>query len=195
MRDPAVPAASRCDASADALTRLRAATRALHDQLDARLPLARVGAGRGDYLAHLAVLQPWLAALGPVVQRIGWGDGYARLAADDLTQAGEPMPAAWAPHWPAAASACGFVWGVAYVIEGSQLGGQALYRRLAGTLAPLPLTFLRGHGDATGPRWRGFLAALHEALDTPAALDAACDGARWAFATLIDRYKKRGLIA
>ena len=187
-------AASSRNESVDALKRLRAATQALHHQLDAQLPLARIDARRSDYLAHLCVLQPWLAALAPFMQRIGWGDGYARLAADDLALAGEPVPAAWTPAWPASSAAPGFVWGVAYVVEGSQLGGQTLYRRLQGALAPLPLNFLRGHGDATGSHWRRFLAALDEALDSHTAIDAACDGAVWAFTTLIDNYKRKGLV-
>ena len=177
------------------LDRLRTATRALHEELDLQLPLARPGAGRNDYLNHLRTLQPWLAAVTPLLSRTGWGEGLAALAARDLAQAGEPVPAPWdlQPHRHAGVP--GFDWGVAYVAEGSQLGGQVLYRRLAAALAPLQADYLRGRGDATGAHWRDFLQALRGALTTPPTTDAACDGAVWAFTTLIDNYKKQGLMA
>ena len=76
-------------------------------------------------------------------------------------------------------------WGVAYVIEGSRLGGQVLYRRLAEPLAPHPLRYLQGAGGQTGARWRAFLESLRAALDTPARIQAACDGAAWAFERLL----------
>lgn len=179
---------------ADVLGRLRDATRGLHEALDSQLPLARAGAGRRDYLDHLRTLQPWLAALAPWLTRTGWGGDLDALAASDLAQAGEPEPHSLALQPPPGAGLPGFAWGVAYVVEGSQLGGQVLYRRLQATLAPMEPHYLRGRADTTGAHWRGFLQALRDALDTPEDTDAACDGAQWAFTTLIDNYKKQGLM-
>lgn len=78
-------------------------------------------------------------------------------------------------------------WGVRYVIEGSRLGGQVLYRRLAPALAPHPLDYLLGAGARTGARWRSFLAELQAALDTPARVAAACQGAVLAFECLLQQ--------
>ena len=85
--------------------------------------------------------------------------------------------------WPAQASAA-YRWGVCYVVEGSQLGGAVLYKRLASRLAPHPLDYLRGNGSP-GPRWQQFLAALRANVVEPAQIEDACAGARDAFDRLI----------
>ncbi|WP_053845034.1 biliverdin-producing heme oxygenase [Paracidovorax avenae] len=75
-------------------------------------------------------------------------------------------------------------WGMAYVVEGSQLGGQWLYRRLAQPLAPHPLRYLQGSGSRTAERWKDFTARLARNVQTPADIEAACAGARAAFDAL-----------
>ena len=85
--------------------------------------------------------------------------------------------------WPAQASAA-YRWGVCYVVEGSQLGGAVLCKRLASRLAPHPLDYLRGNGSP-GPRWQQFLAALRANVVEPAQIEDACAGARDAFDQLI----------
>ena len=85
--------------------------------------------------------------------------------------------------WPAQAGAA-YRWGVCYVVEGSQLGGAVLYKRLASRLVPHPLDYLRGNGSP-GPRWQQFLAALRANVVEPAQIEDACAGARDAFDRLI----------
>jgi heme oxygenase len=92
--------------------------------------------------------------------------------APDARDAGE--------EWPADASAA-YRWGVCYVVEGSQLGGTVLYRRLAGQLAPHPLNYLKGGSEGPGPRWRRFTEALREQVRGSAQVGEACAGARDAF--------------
>lgn len=75
-------------------------------------------------------------------------------------------------------------WGFAYVVEGSQLGGQVMFRQLAERLAPHPLRYLQGEGAGTGARWREFVALLRAQVASPAAVQAACRGATAAFAGL-----------
>lgn len=75
-------------------------------------------------------------------------------------------------------------WGFAYVVEGSQLGGQVMHRQLATRLAPHPLRYLQGRGAETGAHWKSFLALLRSHLATPQATAAACIGAQAAFAGL-----------
>jgi heme oxygenase len=178
----------------DVLAALRQATAPRHERLDSALPLAAGDATLADYAAHLHLLRDWLLPLQ------SWLNGY-----DDGPQG--PAGLAPAPHlalieadlaesslagydgavhldatpWPRDASAA-YRWGVAYVVEGSQLGGAVLYKRLAEQLAPHPLRYLRGAGETgPGPRWRTFMQALREQVTTPEASIEACAGACDAF--------------
>jgi len=177
--------------AADPLAALRAATASRHEQLDSSLPLGAPDASLRDYAAHLALLRAWLAPLQ------AWSAGYtdgpqgvpgfandARLVLIDADLAEPDMPATAAPAtrdgWPDGASAA-WRWGVAYVVEGSQLGGAVLYARLRERLAPHPLRYLKGEGDGPGPRWRAFMQALRAHVRTPAESAEACAGACAAF--------------
>lgn len=191
-------------ATPDPLQALRSATAAQHAQLDARLAIAAPGASLADYARHARALAAWLQALQPhlhTLQATAPEFDFtppARLAALQADLHG--LQAAAAGAWPppcevarrhAAAALAGHAgqpaavcWGFAYVVEGSQLGGQVLYRRLAQRLAPHPLRYLQGAGAATGQRWARFLALLRSQLACGPALRAACDGATAAFAAL-----------
>ncbi|KQP17639.1 biliverdin-producing heme oxygenase [Pseudorhodoferax sp. Leaf267] len=171
---------------------LRDATRSLHHLLDSQLPLARPDAGVADYLSHLRVLRGWLLALAPLLQPTGWGQGYLQALDADLAQAGAvaaPVTAAAPADDPA------FALGVAYVVEGSQLGGQVLLRRLRQSGVDHGLRYLQGRGEATGAHWGAFLKALRARLTQPAEIAAACRGACWAFEDLLARMRRAGLLA
>ena len=78
--------------------------------------------------------------------------------------------------------------GVAYVIEGSTLGGKFILARLPPALASLRGTataFLEGYGAETGARWRSFGALVDRVIDTAAAEAEVIAGARDTFARLI----------
>lgn len=180
----------------DVLAALRQATAARHERLDSGLPLASPDATLADYAAHLQLLRAWLAPIHPWLA--GFADGpqgalgldaashLALIDADlaDPALAGYVAAAGAAPDaapWPRDASAA-YRWGVAYVIEGSQLGGAVLYKRLAGQLAPHPLRYLRGAGEGgPGPRWRGFMEALRAGVRGDEQAAEACAGACDAF--------------
>ena len=191
-------------AATDALQALRHATAARHSQLDSGLPIARADAGLADYLHHVHALSAWLQALWPALEDLQAREaGFcfapaARLSAlrEDLAHPASdpvlpwPRPSAGtqlsldralARH-PDQADAVR--WGLAYVVEGSQLGGQVLYRGLAPRLAPHPLRTLLGEGAGTGARWKAFMALLRARVATEPALEAACDGAVAGFAGL-----------
>jgi heme oxygenase len=178
----------------DVLAALRQATASRHERLDSGLPLSAPDATLADYAAHLQLLRDWLTPLQ------AWLDGFAdgpqgasglalapHLALIEADLA-EPSLAGYdgaiqrdTMPWPQDASAA-YRWGVAYVVEGSQLGGAVLYKRLAQQLAPHPLRYLRGAGEAgPGPRWRAFMGALREQVTTPEATIEACAGACDAF--------------
>lgn len=191
----------------DALQALRHATAERHALLDAGLPVGRADASLADYLDHVQALAAWLQALWPALQGLqvhAPGFGFApagRLSAlrEDLAHV---QPAT--PPWPAPsattalcleqalarhpAQADAVRWGLAYVVEGSQLGGQVLHRNLAPRLAPHPLRYLQGDGAGTGARWKAFMGLLRTHVASPPAIAAACDGALAAFQGLQAHY-------
>ncbi|KWT74141.1 MULTISPECIES: biliverdin-producing heme oxygenase [unclassified Variovorax] len=193
---------------ADVLQALRAATAPLHERLDTGLPIARADASLHDYVAHLLVLRPWLLAIrqaladaGSVALHAAARHVDAKLAdlSSDLADAGhlvtvpepEPEPAHAAAFRPAqAAGGPAFAWGLAYVVEGSQLGGVVLHRRLRDRLAPHPLRYLAGAGHEAGvaARWRDFILQLRESVADPASLRQAERGATAAFEDLLLRF-------
>lgn len=196
---------------ADVLRPLRTATHALHEALDSRLPIARDDASLADYAGHLRALRPWLQAVRdalaasgvPGLERVARRTDR-RLAAlaldlDDLgasntSEQGDgldttPRLAEEAVRDPA------FAWGLAYVLEGSQLGGMAMHKRLCARLAPHPLRYFQPV-DAPGglaAQWKEFVAQLGAALADPSAIDAARRGAVAGFRSLMPRFGLQGL--
>ncbi len=179
----------------DVLAALRTATASRHERLDSGLPLSAPDPSLDDYAAHLRMVRDWLAPLeswlagfvdGPQAAPALPSLGRLALIQADLVEPGMPEAAPMRPaaSWPLDASAA-WRWGVAYVIEGSQLGGAVLYKNLAARLSPHPLRYLRGEEGGPGPRWRIFLGALRTQVDTPEAIAEACSGACAAFDAIL----------
>lgn len=177
----------------DPLAALRAATNDQHERLDSGLPLSGPAPDLNDYAAHLTMVRDWLAPLQPWLNSFPDGPQLVlppveRLALieADLNEPGMPPLRAPAPAdtWPRDASAA-YRWGVCYVIEGSQLGGKVLYGKLAGTLAPHPLRYLKGSDAGPGPRWRAFMLALKEHVKSKDEIADACEGACVAFESIL----------
>jgi heme oxygenase len=177
----------------DPLAALRAATNEQHERLDSGLPLSGPAPDLNDYAAHLTMVRDWLASLLPWLESFPDGPQQVlspveRLALieADLNEPGMPplRTPALAYAWPRDASAA-YRWGVCYVIEGSQLGGKVLYGKLAGTLAPHPLRYLKGSDAGPGPRWRVFMLALKEHVRSADEIADACEGACAAFDSIL----------
>jgi heme oxygenase len=184
----------RCLSSADShdvLARLRAATHEQHTRLDAGLSIAAPTAGMDAYRAHLRLLWGWLAPLqqwldahegGPQDPGLLARSPRLQWLADDLAEVDAAPTRTSAESVRAPACSSEFRWGVCYVIEGSQLGGRALLRKLAPRLAPHRPRLLAGGGaDVQSTRWHEFLDALRREVRTPSAIAQACAGARFAF--------------
>jgi heme oxygenase len=195
---------------ADVLRPLRTATHALHEALDSQLPIAREDASLADYAAHLRALRPWLESVGQALA--GAGDpGLDRVARRTERRLAALMldleDASAAPVAPGAAPAVpldahrladgardpAFAWGLAYVLEGSQLGGAAMHKRLGPRLAPHPMRYFQPVDAPEGlaAQWKDFVAQLAAALRDPAAVDAARRGAVAGFETLMPRFGVR----
>ena len=86
--------------------------------------------------------------------------------------------------------------GVAYVIEGSTLGGRFILthmRPALGHLIPHATSFLAGYGALTGPMWKQFASLCERLLVEDGAIDRAVVGARDTFAAMIGWLGEREL--
>ncbi|SEK01995.1 MULTISPECIES: biliverdin-producing heme oxygenase [unclassified Variovorax] len=192
---------------ADVLRALRTATHALHEALDSQLPIAREDASLADYAAHLRALRPWLESVRQALA--GAGDpGLDRVArrterrlAALMLDLEDASVASAAPSFAPLDAHClvdgardpAFAWGLAYVLEGSQLGGAAMHKRLGPRLAPHPMRYFQPVDAPEGlaAQWKDFVAQLAAALRDPAAVDAARRGAVAGFETLMPRFGVR----
>jgi heme oxygenase len=140
-----------------AVQQVRAATAADHDAVDAAFGEADL-ADRDSYGRFLTAHALALPAVEGALVGVGGLPELrprAPLIADDLSALGFAVPT---PLDFAAPKTSAAAFGMAYVIEGSRLGGGMLAKRVGGDLptAYLSATHLSGE-------WRGFLAALDQA--------------------------------
>lgn len=170
---------------------LRERTRHAHRALEDVLALAAPDAGRPQYAHHVAALWGWMKPIEPMLWGGSWPPGLdvgsravktAWLESDIATaQADDMLPADLVVADPVGRGSQAARFGLAYVIEGSMLGGAVLLRRLGPRLAPWPARYLRGYGTDSARYWREFLAAMADTLVTPTDIDAAADAAQAAF--------------
>jgi heme oxygenase (biliverdin-IX-beta and delta-forming) len=164
--------------------RLRDATQAHHQRLEARLDILSCIAtpdGRRALVERFhalhaeaeAALAPWLvdaAGLGFEARR-----RLPQLARDLVTVGGSAPPQ---PARPLVVADRAEALGRLYVLEGSTLGGQVIRRHVLERGDDMAgLGFLDPYGAHTGERWRSFLAVLETELDAPEPLAAAVAGA------------------
>lgn len=175
-----------------ALAALRAATQALHADLDSRSPLT-TAMTHSDYLDHAARVLGWMRPLEHGLWR-AWPDagdaalrrGKSHWLETDLMAGGlseerlRALPDCGLAPLPASPAEA---FGIAYVAEGATLGGRVLYKRLKPTLAPLPLRWLQGYGEHTGERWGSFQRLLAEHVTSAEDIALAQAAAVRAFAS------------
>lgn len=178
-----------------ALEALRAATRQAHDDLETQLAIARPGAGTAEYRAYLEAMWGWMAPFEESLWSAPWPEeveaakrnGKRHWIAEDLR------------HFDidarklASLSCSGFDpdltlqaarFGLAYVVEGAQLGTQVIRKNLEPALTPWTPRWLQGYGSDTGRRWREFTEAIELHLDHDEARRIAADTAQAAFRSL-----------
>ena len=183
----------------DPVQLLRTATHELHQRLDQNLPLARENPGLMEYRDHISVLRDWQLALKPWLSVVLDNDWSLALIAQDLAD----LPRADSSSRTRPANLCmvrqfddgsaAFCWGIAYVLEGSRLGGQVLHRRLSASLSPHPLRYLSASGP-DGHSWPKMLAALRQHLFNEQTQAAGCHGAVAAFQLLIAQFKQENML-
>jgi heme oxygenase len=186
-----------------ALELIRAATADGHRRLESALEIGRAVAGEGAYVRYLEAVLGWLAPIEPPLWSGPWPAPVAAPARDgkvawleaDLRARGRTdrqisaLPRQRALPPLATLAEC---FGVAYVVEGAQLGGQVLLRRLGPRLAPRPARWLEGYGADSGARWRSFGAALGAYLCQPEQARSAAEAARRTFELVHGWFARQG---
>lgn len=190
------------------LEAVRRATRVAHVRLEARLAILDGTLTRDRYrdliaahFGYLAAIEPQLPA--PLRARGLDVDARRKVPAllDDLRALGldaaaiDALPRCHALPRVAPDDGGASALGVAYVLEGSTLGGRVLSRHFAAALA-IDATnggrFFAGYGERTRERWRAFVDVLarSEREHESAIVDAAVE----TFATLEAWLEERGLL-
>jgi heme oxygenase len=177
------------------LTALRKATKTRHAILDGAMPLSQPDVGWEDYVQHLQILAKWLIPLenwlmqfsnGPQGERapdfICYSD-IIRADLGNLLNIQKENICSWMKSESAA-----YRWGICYVIEGSQLGGELLYKRLAARLSPHKLIYLQ---SKQAGRWPAFLKCMAQEITTQDQINSACEGAMQAFDALMQELPLR----
>ena len=169
---------------------LRTATRDQHARLESRFDLESRLSSRDQYTrlleGYLGLYRPFESRLArqphDLLARIVWPDRRRTpLLEQDLRHLG--LTAAEINNIPECDSLPPLddpdsLWGALYVIEGSNLGGQIIYRQIESRLAldrDNGVSFFFSDGADTGLVWKRFISLLEEHVSNPErAANAAC---------------------
>ena len=174
-----------------AMQALRKATGAVHQRLEDSLHVNAPGAGRAAFLSYLAALHAWQAGFEARLWKGPWPapmqaderSGKCAWMAADLASCGM-APLRTTPGWTPPLDSLPRRLGLAYVVEGAQLGTQVLGKRLAGQLGEWQPCWLQGYGEHTGARWRSFMQLAEELLASEDDRQQAATAAVQAFESL-----------
>lgn len=183
---------------------LRQATQTRHERLDSSLRIGSADADYADYLAYIAALRGWLEPVETALWARDWPSSLrpdarrrktARMEQDfDAARAlGFQVPAVpVCDRLPDVGRSRAYALGVMYVVEGSQLGGRMMAKRLEQAWPDRPFHYMAGYGGELGAMWKGFTAFLADELRSQEDLDEAVAGACDAFDTLADWLRRQG---
>lgn len=179
------------------LAHLRAHTRAVHERLETVPSLARLSApelDRTEYTGILVAILAFHSTVEPAIAAALAGMPQARALLDDRRPSAlrediaflHGSPGLARPDFPPPASA-GSALGALYVIEGGNLGGRVIARRLAVSLGVSPGKGGSFYGGLSAEMARRQWAALCLVLEDPGteiALEELAEGACRTFACL-----------
>lgn len=185
---------------------LRRATSALHAQLHASPINRRLAAGilgTEEYLEVLRatelVYRPHEGRAREALQAVipgfldCWPARWPDLVADIHSLGGHPAEPAPGPGSIPART--GAAVGILYVLEGSLLGGQAIWQRLSSQNDWADASRLRFHGIAqtlADARWAAYAALLEPLLAGDGELAAATAAAKQTFADFLTAFRRQG---
>lgn len=182
---------------------LRDATRDIHEDFEKGLKVSQPEAGRDEYFTFICAMYGWLRPFEERLWGAEWPQGMqpearrqkAAWLERDLRAAGlddediAKLPLAQ-DHLLLDTPARRF--GIAYVMEGAQLGSQVLARTLKPRLAPWPAYWLSGYGEQASAYWLSFRKQAEVSLVDDVARGEAGEAARNAFLALADWFRARG---
>lgn len=163
---------------------IRLRTQHLHAQLEAAVDLSSALASRDAYgqllLRYLTIYQPLEDQLSRLPAHLRTliqhpQRSRVRLLLDDLQALGISTPGSL-PFLVPSLLSINQVLGTLYVVEGSALGGQIIYRLLQRRLQldhTAGAAFFYGEGDQTGAAWQHFLELLQHNVSDPEQAAAA----------------------
>lgn len=176
------------------LQRFEDDTRALHVLAEQHVRILDRDATLADYRDYLRAMYGFHAP----IEEIFAGDtvldhhgftAHARRKAPlllrDLRALGDHVPPSWCTDLPDTSNVARRL-GIAYVLEGSTLGGRYILAKLPPALRGTPSAFLAGYGSATGPNWKRFAVIAERLLVSRAAEDDAIIAAQETFEKLIE---------
>lgn len=178
---------------------LRAHTRSAHENLERGLLVAQASAGKEEFLSYLRALHAWQASFEdqlwsapwPQAMDAGQRGGKCAWMHADLEQC-DVAAMESGPQWQPPLSSQAQRLGLAYVVEGAQLGTRVLNQRLAPRLDGWQPRWLQGYGRQTGEHWKNFLAQLEIMLPDAESRQEAAGAARLAFESLADWFEQCG---
>ena len=159
---------------------LREATGAIHERLHRAPPFAAIADQQLDLAGYTELMTLIAAFHFTVGEEFERGDERRQMLSQDLELLGLPAPKRLRWNSPKIRSA---QLGVAYVVEGSSLGGKVIYRQLDYLFGDSAAGrhFFRGSAS-DGQRWQALCRALESEGHNPGAIEELIDGAAAAFA-------------
>jgi heme oxygenase len=190
------------------LGQLRGRTAALHQQLE-ELPLSKSlmseNISLSTYGWYLSCMKEVMKAfdnqiLPQIASQIPQASDrpkYDAIEADlnHLAGNGVQIQAASPLQMPAMPNDA-FAWGMAYVIEGSTLGGRVILKHITpklGVTEELGARFFAGYGAGTGPMWKSFLEAMTSYALTHHAGEQIIHGALAGFGMIARHFEENGM--
>lgn len=183
---------------------MRLASADIHHSLDKSLAITRADAGQAEYMAFVCAMLGWLAPFEQLLWSKEWPaemepaarDGKRKwLECDILAGEGQEklsgVPRSQVIPKMDTLAEC---FGVAYVLEGAQMGSQVLRKTLGATLHPLPAGWLTGYDDTVAAKWNVFRNSADRHLTTDHAISAASASALATFKSLDNWFRKTGII-
>jgi heme oxygenase len=176
------------------LKRFKDDTRELHQLAETHVRILDADATVADYRTYLRAMYGFHApieeifAADTILDEHGFASQARRkapLLLRDLRALGDHAPPSWCNELPDASTLPRRV-GIAYVLEGSTLGGRYILAKLPPALRTAPSAFLAGYGHATGPNWKRFSVIAERLLVSKASEDDAVIAAQETFEKLID---------
>ena len=176
------------------LRRFKDETRDLHELAETHVRILDANATVNDYRLYLRAMYGFHAPIEEMfvgdsdLAEHGFGAPLRRkapLLLGDLRALGDHVPPIWCTVLPDSSSLARRL-GIAYVLEGSTLGGRFILAHMPAQLAGVPTAFLQGYGPSTGASWKAYAAIAERLLATRVLLDDAIAGARDTFECLIE---------